>query len=60
MSIVLQELVFIHSLEYTLNAVTSLYTSLCRTLLGELYRILNHTLNITTTAIDIGLFTNMI
>ena len=37
-----------------------LFYSLIRTLLLEIYRILNHILNITTHAIDIGLFTTML
>lgn len=60
MSIVLQELVIVHAVENILNSYISTYTSIIRTLIGEIYRTLNHSLNITTTAIDIGLFTCML
>jgi NADH:ubiquinone oxidoreductase subunit D len=60
MSIVLQELALIQALEKSIGGITSLYVGLIRTCLGELFRILNHSLNITTTAIDLGLFTTML
>ena len=57
---VIQELVFILTLERIINCYCSNYISLWRTLLSEFYRNLNHSLNITTHAIDIGLFTTML
>jgi len=56
---VIQELVFILILERIINSYCSNYISLWRTLLIEFYRNPNHSLNITTHAIDIGLFTTM-
>lgn len=56
---VIQELVFILILERIINCYCSNYISLWRTLLIEFYRNPNHSLNITTHAIDIGLFTTM-
>jgi len=56
---IIQELVFILILERIINCYCSNYISLWRTLLIEFYRNLNHSLNITTHAIDIGLFTTM-
>ena len=52
---VIQELVFILILERIINCYSSNYISLWRTLLIEFYRNPNHSLNITTHAIDIGL-----
>ena len=57
---VIQELVFILILERIINCYCSNYISLWRILLIEFYRNLNHSLNITTHAIDIGLFTTML
>ena len=57
---VIQELVLILILERIINCTCSNYISLWRTLLIEFYRNLNHSLNITTHAIDIGLFTTML
>ena len=57
---VIQELAFILILERIINCYCSNYISLWRTLLLEFYRNLNHSLNITTHAIDIGLFTTML
>ena len=59
-SVISQELLFIYSLERLFNSISSIYTSIIRILLVELYRILNHCLAITTHAIDIGLFTSML
>ena len=59
-SSITQELLFILLLERLLNYYSIIYISLFRTLLLELYRNLNHNLNITTHAIDIGLFTSML
>ena len=56
---VIQELVFILILERIINCYGSNHISIWRTLLIEFYRNLNHSLNITTHAIDIGLFTTM-
>ena len=59
-SVISQELLFIYSLERLFNSISSIYTSIIRILLVELYRILNHCLAITTHAIDIGLFSTML
>ena len=59
-SCVIQELCYILVLERLFNSYGSIYISLWRTLLIEFYRNLNHSLNITTHAIDIGLFTTML
>jgi len=56
---VIQELAFILTLERMMNCYCSNYISLWRTILLEFYRNLNHSLNITTHAIDIGSFTTM-
>ena len=57
---IIQELIFILILERIINCYCSNYISIWRTLLLEFYRNLNHSLNITTHAIDIGLFTTML
>ena len=57
---VIQELVFILTLERIINVCMNNYISLWRTILLEFYRNLNHSLNITTCAIDMGLFTTML
>jgi len=57
---VTQELVFILIIERIINTISTNYLSMIRTLLIEFYRNLNHSLNITTHAIDIGLFTTML
>ena len=57
---VIQEPAFILTLERIINCYLSNYISLWRTLLLEFYRNPNHSLNITTHAIDIGLFTTML
>ena len=57
---VIQEPAFILTLERIINVCMNNYISLWRTLLLEFYRNLNHSLNITTHAIDIGLFTTML
>ena len=59
-SIVSQELLFINALERIFNSYLSLFDSLVRILLVEIYRILNHSLAITTHAIDLGLFSSML
>lgn len=59
-SVVSQELLFIHSLEKLFNIYSILYDSLIRTLIVECYRILNHLLAITTHIIDLGLFTSLL
>jgi NADH:ubiquinone oxidoreductase subunit D len=59
-SIALQELALTLCIEHLLNSSLSLYVALVRTCIAELYRVLNHALNITTTAIDVGLFTTML
>ena len=56
---VIQEFSFILILERMINCYCSNYISLWRIILLEFYRNLNHSLNITTHAIDIGSFTTM-
>ena len=55
-----QELLFIQVLERIISVYNSSFVSMVRTLLLEIYRNLNHSLNITTHAIDIGMFTTML
>lgn len=59
-STISQELLFINAIERLMSCYSSHFVSLWRTLLLEIYRNLNHSLNITTHAIDIGLFTTML
>jgi len=59
-SIVSQELLFVHALEKLFNIYSVLYDSLIRTLIVECYRILNHLLAITTHIIDLGLFSTLL
>jgi len=59
-SVVAQELLYVNAVEKYINCFVYLYESFIRILLCELYRILNHSLAITTHAIDIGLFTTML
>jgi NADH:ubiquinone oxidoreductase subunit D len=59
-STITQELLFVHALERFMSWYVSIYDSTLRTLFLEFYRILNHSLAITTHAIDIGLFTTML
>jgi len=59
-SVASQELLFVHSFEKLVNCSISLYDSFIRLFLVELFRILNHSLAITTHAIDIGLFSTML
>jgi len=55
-----QELLFIQLMELLFTYYISSVASLWRIVLVEFYRNLNHCLNITTHAIDIGLFTTMV
>lgn len=55
-----QELLFIQVLERLISCYCSSFVSLVRTLLLEIYRNPNHSPNITTHAIDIGMFTTML
>ncbi len=55
-----QELLFIQLVERLINCYLIDYISLWRTFFLEFYRNLNHILNITTHAIDLGLFTTML
>jgi len=59
-SVLSQELLFVNALERIFNAYLALFDSIVRILLVELYRILNHSLAITTHAIDLGLFSSML
>lgn len=59
-STITQELLFVHGIERLISSYGSMYDASIRTLFLEFYRILNHSLAITTHAIDIGLFTTML
>jgi len=59
-STITQELLYVISLERLIGCFGYIYSSTWRTLFCEFYRILNHSLAITTHAIDIGLFTLML
>jgi NADH-quinone oxidoreductase subunit D len=59
-STITQELLFVQLLERLINCNVGITISLFRSLILELYRNLNHSLNITTNAIDIGLFSTML
>ena len=59
-STITQELIYLQTLERLIGCIGFIYSSLWRTLFCEFYRILNHSLAITTHAIDIGLFTLML
>ena len=59
-STITQEILFVNAMERLIGCVVNKYLSTWRTLLCEFYRILNHSLAITTHAIDIGLFTLML
>ena len=59
-STITQELLYVHTLERLIGCVGFVYSSIWRVLFCEFYRILNHSLAITTHAIDIGLFTLML
>jgi len=59
-STITQEHLIIATLEVLINVSIAIIISRWRIILGELYRNLNHCLNITTHAIDIGLFSTMI
>ena len=59
-STVTQELLCIQILEKMILCYCSSFISIWRSILLEFYRNLNHNLNITTHAIDIGLFTTML
>ena len=58
--VVTQEPLFLQTLELLVGCNLVLIVPLWRTLLVECYRNPNHCLNITTHAIDIGLFTTTI
>jgi NADH:ubiquinone oxidoreductase subunit D len=59
-SVVSQELLMVQACEKYINVWVYLYESFVRVMISELFRILNHSLAITTHAIDIGLFTSML
>ena len=59
-STITQELLYIQTIERLNSCYCSNFVSIWRTLFLEIYRNLNHCLNITTHAIDIGLFTTML
>ncbi len=58
--IITQEPLFLQTLEISVGCNITLLVPLRRTLLVEFYRNLNHVPNITTHAIDIGLFTTTV
>ena len=58
--IITQEPLFLQTLEISVGCNITLLVPLRRTLLVESYRNLNHVPNITTHAIDIGLFTTTV
>ena len=55
-----QEQLYIVTIERLMSVHTGWIVCVYRGLFCELYRILNHVLNITTYAIDMGLFTTML
>lgn len=55
-----QELLFIQVIERLISCYRDAFVSTVRTLLLEIYRNPNHSPNITTHAIDIGMFTTML
>ena len=59
-STIIQEVLFILSIERLISCYCYDFISLWRTLFLEFYKNVNHILNITTHAIDIGLFTTML
>lgn len=59
-STISQEILFVNCLERLINCYEIIYSSALRTLFLELYRIMNHLLAITTSIIDLGLFTSML
>jgi NADH:ubiquinone oxidoreductase subunit D len=59
-STITQEILFINVIERLIGLIVNKYLSTWRTILCEFYRILNHSLAITTHCIDIGLFTLML
>jgi len=59
-STITQEILFVNAMERLIGCVVNKYLSTWRTILCEFYRIPNHSLAITTHAIDIGLFTLML
>ena len=59
-STISQEVLFVNCLERIINCYQIIYSSYLRTLFLELFRILNHLLAITTSVIDLGLFTGML
>ncbi len=56
-STIIQELLYIGALERFIQSYACLFSSLFRLLYIEIFRILNHSLALTTHVIDIGLFT---
>lgn len=56
-STIIQELLYIGSMERFIQSAASLYIAIFRILYVEIFRILNHLLALTTHIIDIGLFT---
>jgi NADH:ubiquinone oxidoreductase subunit D len=59
-SVISQEILYVNALERVVNCYEIIYSSALRTLFLELYRILNHLLCLTTSIIDLGLFTTML
>jgi NADH-quinone oxidoreductase subunit D len=59
-STITQEHLFSYTVERMINSFIVMYVSSLRCLFMEYYRIMNHTLAITTHAIDIGIITLML
>ena len=59
-STISQELLFVYTMERLINCYIIMYCSSLRSLSPEYYRIVNHTLAITTHGIDIGIITLML
>jgi NADH:ubiquinone oxidoreductase subunit D len=59
-STVSQEILYVNCMEKLINCYEHIYSSALRTLFLEMYRILNHLLALTTSIIDLGLFTTML
>ena len=59
-STISQEILFVNVMERIINCYEVIYSAVLRTLFLEFFRILNHLLAITTSIIDLGLFTTML
>lgn len=59
-STITQEVIFVHGIERMGGSKSGKYEGGIRTMMMEYYRIMNHSLAITTHAIDLGVFTTML